>query len=138
MDEGEQKHLLCINNVHQYEQYKAHEEDSIMSRPKATTIDIIHLAAWVWEAMSESIKCAWRQRADIVNSLPILGSFTEIPTNITNHHIIHSSTLGHNQFVKFIHNILNKTSGFTTDSMKTKKIGNERIKLGYQVFHSVF
>jgi hypothetical protein len=136
MDEEEQKHLLCINNIHQYEEYEAHEEDSIMSKPKATTIDIIRLAAQVWGAMSKSIKCAWRQRADIVNSLPILGSFTEIPMNITNHHIIHSLSLEHNRFVTFIHNILKKTSGFTTDSMKTKKIGNARIKLGYQVFRS--
>jgi hypothetical protein len=138
MDEDEQKHLLCINNIHQYEEYQAHEEDSVISRPRATTIDIIRLAARVWGGMSESIKCAWRQRAEIVNSLPILGSFTEIPTNITNHHIIHSLTLEHNRFVTFIHNILKKTSGFNKDSMKTKKIGNERIKLGYQVFRSFF
>jgi hypothetical protein len=93
-----------------------------------------------WRRMGIVNQQAWKDRAAVVNRLPILGAFTSIPVEIqrnTDELVIQSLTLEYDRLVSYIHNGLKVTQPFT-ESIKEKTFGKERFELGSQLFCSFF
>ena len=59
------------------------DEDSVISLPEVTTVDIIKVATIEWSKIELETKRAWRELATMINNLPILGDFKTVPGIIT-------------------------------------------------------
>jgi len=59
-----------------------------------------------WNDLSEEVKQAWCARAELVNQLPVLGQFAEIPSLdiLQKDTILHSINLEFDNVVKFFQN----------------------------------
>jgi hypothetical protein len=116
------------------------DEDSIMSDPPITTSHTMRLCGIYWRRMGMVRQQAWKDRAAIINQLPVLGAFSSLPFELesnTEHLIVQSLTLEYDWLISYIHNGLKVTQPFT-ESMKEKTFGKERFELGSQLFRSFF
>ena len=127
-----------IRTSYEYEEYE--ENISIASEPDATTVDILRLAARNWRYMSDDLKDAWRERATIINQLPIIGAFASIPQNIINNKdelVLISLTKEFSRFASTMHRVL-KSSPCVVEGKKYKRFGKEVVLLGSQLFRNFF
>ena len=136
----QKKEMLIRNGIHEAEEYQIAEEDSVITMPSASSADTMRLAASHWRCSSIDIKDAWKERATIINKLPIRGVFTKVPKEVRN--IVHdaikvSLTQELNRLVTFMHCAIRKRSKIT-DSVLVKKFGKETVKLGIQIYRSFY
>jgi hypothetical protein len=90
-----------------HHEYLYDDNDSIMSNPPITTAQTMRLCGMYWRRMGIAKQQAWKDRAAVVNQLPILGAFTSIPVEIqrnTDQLVIQSLTLEYDRLVSYIHN----------------------------------
>ena len=138
LNEDKKMELLCEASIHSYVEYEASDNDSVISRPEASTIDIIKLAARRWNQMENAMKMGWKERAQNINQLPIIGAFDAIPSVLydgMNKHILASLTIDYDRFNTIIRNAIKKKSR-VSDSIKIKRFGKEFVILGSQIFRS--
>jgi hypothetical protein len=74
------KHCMIESGIHHENWYD--DDDSIMSDPPITTAQTMRLCGMYWRRMGIVKQQAWKDRAAVVNQLPILGAFTSIPVEI--------------------------------------------------------
>ena len=141
LDYEQKKDRLLQARIFTSDEYDEYEDNiSIASEPDATTVDILRLAAGNWRCMSDDLKCAWRERAIIINQLPIIGAFDSIPQNIINNKdelILTSLTKEFSRFVSFMHRVL-RSNPSVPESKKHKRFGKEVVLLGSQLFRKFF
>ena len=138
LDYETKKSVLCDAEIHDISEYDLHEEDSVVSVPLATTIDVMRIAARKWREMPADTKNAWKERAELVNNLPIYGAFVSIPNHVIKIQedvIKKSLTQDFDRFTATIKNAIRKKTKIT-ESLKQKQFGKERFILGVQVFRS--
>ena len=131
------KELLVEHRVHTEEEYD--EDDSIKSDPAITTQDVLRICARYWQSQPNYIKEAWRNRANLVNALPILGTFLHVPNSVTNYHIILSLTKEFDRWLNTCHHII-KTKKVLKDgdAIKRKRFGKEVILLYTKEYKAFF
>ena len=71
------------------------DEDSIISTPPASTVDVIKAAAKKWKSMDMNVKNEWKLLTRKINILPFLGAFESIPTRITEKDVKTALSRGH-------------------------------------------
>ena len=111
-----------------------------MSDPAITTSHTMRLCGIYWARMGVRKQQAWKDRAAIVNDLPVLGAFSSLPEELqtnTNQVVIQSLTLEYDRLIGYLHNGLKMKQAFT-ESIKEKTFGKERFELGTQLFRSFF
>ena len=125
----EKKSLLCDCDVHCSEMYSS-DDDSIISTPLASTVDIIKAAAKKWKNMNMNVKNEWKLLARKINILPILGAFGSIPTRITEKDVKTALSRDHYQLISTMSSTLRKRRKISPiDSTLTKKFGKKQFKL---------
>ena len=121
--------MLCSLGVHSVDTYLLSDEDSIVSVPKASNVDIIKAVATRWRQSDLVVKDAWRQLALEINQLPILGAFNSIPSMITNEEVCTSLSRDHNKFISTISKLLRTTRISMKQATKTKTSEKNQLKL---------
>ena len=138
MSTEEKKECMIEEGLHHADDYD--DDDSIMSDPPITTSHTMRLCGIHWRRMGIIKQQAWKDRAAIVNQLPVLGAFSSLPQELetnTDQLIIKSLTLEYDRLISYLHNGLKMTQPFT-ESIKEKTFGKERFELGSQLFRSFF
>ena len=138
LTDEEKKEMLCDMEIHSIDMYLLSEEDSVVSVPKASTVEIINAAAKKWRKMGLGVKNAWKQLAMDINMLPILGVFNEIPPIVTNKEIKESMSQDHYKLVSTISNMLRNTKMSIQDTTLKKKFGKESVEMGNKVYKSFY
>ena len=136
----EQKGMISLAGIATDSDYKIDEEDSIHSNQTVTRTKTIYLCEIMWRRQSPNQIIVWKNRADIVNQLPIVGHFHTLLETLrdnTNDHILQLLTLEYDRIVKYLQNGVKKSQAFT-ESVKEKRFRKERFALGSQIFHSFF
>ena len=135
---NEKKQKLISNNIHRPEQYHQHERNPIIyDAPIATAIDKYRLASKSWGRLSEDLKKGWKERADLVNKLPILGELQELPLQVTKEEILRSINLDVAKFNSILHNSIKRGSTII-ESLKLKSFGKEKVIVRSKIFRSIF
>ena len=132
------KKCMIEEGMHHADDYD--DDDSVLSDPAITTSCAMRLCGIYWSRMGLYKQQAWKDRAAIVNKLPVLGAFSSFPVELetnTEHIIIHSLTLEYDRFASYLYNGLKMTQPFT-ESVKEKTFGKERFEMGSQLFRSFF
>lgn len=105
--------------------------------PTSTTIDILKLAGRYWMNLDDDYKDAWRQRADRVNKLPIIGSFPSLPSSVNDTEILKSLNMEFKNMLSMGRNAISSKPRVEY-SNKTKQFGKEKVVLGSQLFRKFF
>ena len=135
---NEKKDQLLKNNIHSSDGYDQHERaPRIFDAPVATAMDKNRLAAKSWRQLDDDLKKGWRERAELVNKLPILGEMQALPSQVTEKEVLASINMELFKFVTLMHNSLRRGSRII-DSVKTKAFGNERVIVRSKIFRSLF
>ena len=132
------KECMIAEGMHHAGEYD--DDDSTMSNPPITTSHTMQLCGIYWRRMGDIKQQAWKDRAAIVNELPVLGAFSSLPEELerdTDHLIIQSLTLEYDRLISYLHNGLKMEQAFT-ESVKGKTFGKERFELGSHLFFSFF
>ena len=135
----EKKVVLISTNIHSVLGYD--DEDSVVSDPPITGGDQARLCGKCWRQASLLLKDAWNDRAAVINQLPVIGSFTEVPEVVERRGqdgICLSMTLEYDRFVRFINGALKKKNESFNESVKMKTFGKESFCLQTQIFRSMF
>ena len=100
------KELLCDAEIHTRDSYILSEEDSVVSLPEVTTVNVIKVAAIEWSKMGSETRSVWNELAAKINNLPILGVFKSIPGIVTDEEIKIALSTDHHKFINTIQNLL--------------------------------
>lgn len=130
------KQLLINSRIHNINQYANHEMDPVIYDPPPTTSsDKIRLASKQWAQQPTTVKAAWKERADIINNLPILGAFKSIPEEVREEDVLKCINNEMKRFNNLIIRALRRPPRFQ-DSMLYKNFGTERIIVRSKIFRS--
>ena len=134
----EKKERLLDNNIHSSDGYDRHERaPRVFDAPVATAMDKNRLAAKSWRRLDNDLKKGWRERAELVNKLPILGEIQTLPSQITEQEVLASVNMELAKFVTLMHNSVRRGSRIV-DSVKWKTFGNEKLIVRSKIFRSLF
>ena len=98
------KECMIEEGLHHADDYD--DDDSIMSDPPITTSHTMRLCGIYWRRMGIVKQQAWKDRAAIINQLPVLGAFSSLPAELetnTEHLIIQSLTLEYDRLISYLH-----------------------------------
>ena len=137
------KKSVCSNGVivgREGMEGNADDNDSVQSEEKIAYYEIMKLAVAKWRKMTPELKNSWKERADLVNSLPLLGKFETIPEHINPiQDSVILETLNQ-EFTRF-QGIIKKSLMRTYKNKKMtsiKTFGLEKVVILDQVFKTLF
>ena len=134
LTDDKQRELLCDTGIHTEETYILSDEDSVISLPEVTTVDIIKVAAIEWSKIELETKRAWRELATMINNLPILGDFKTVPGIVTEEEIKTALSKDHHKFINTMQNILRTKKISMKQCTEVKKFGKEQVEIGDKVY----
>jgi hypothetical protein len=130
--DDEQRGALIQYSVHSGEEYD--DEDSVISDPAITAVDVLRLCAKYWGGLTELTRRAWQNRAILVNQLPVLGAFTAVPAIVDEKLVMLALTNEFDRISKLFKMLLKNNKTNIIEGMKVKQFGNEKVSVGTQVF----
>ena len=133
------KHLLTENRIFTLEQYEEHENSPILfDEPAPTPSDRARLASRHWASLTPDLRQSWKERAELVNTLPVIGTFDVIPAEVNDDVILTALNLEYNKFVGAMNRALMRPTHFL-DSITRKSFGKEkRIQVKSKIFRSLY
>ena len=112
----------------------------VCSLPEVTSSQLSRLCGKYWRGLTRSVKAAWNERADLVNSLPAVGVFESVPEHLQpqlEQVVVQSLTVEFARFASVIKKAV-RYKALVVENKNMKQFGNERFELGLQVFRSFF
>ena len=141
LDTSEKEGMLVEHGVCDTECFNVDPEYAdVCSVPEITSVQMSRLCGKYWRGMAHSAKSAWNERAELVNSLPVVGRFEFVPEHLQpnlDEIVVRSLTV---EFARFS-NVIKKATRYKSlmvENKTVKQFGNERFELGLQVFRSIF
>ena len=140
LDDKTRKRVCIQSGVHREEEYMGAEDDSVISNPVVSYHQIMKMGVMRWRGMSRELKCGWKERAEMVNSLPILGRYTQPPEHLIgtlDTVVVITLNQEFNRFAQSV-KISLRRSYKNKNYSAVKSFGMERVTIGYQIFKSFF
>lgn len=134
----ERKQFLINNRIFTAENFEEHEDDPIIyDEPRSSQADRLRLASRHWSALAPDLKAAWKERADMINKLPILGVFELRPDVITDSAVLISINNELDRFMSTMNRAISRPPRFQ-ESLNRKTFGKEkRIMVRSKIFRSI-
>lgn len=139
LDYTERKHQLTTNGIFTLEQYEEHENSPLLyDEPTPTQTHRSRLASRHWAGLTPELRASWKDRADIINALPILGTFQVIPSKVDDSVILKALNVEYDKFVISMSRALMRPAHFL-DSIARKSFGKDkRIQVRSKIFRSLY
>ena len=118
-----------------------HERPHIYDLPPIATVDISRLYANRWRNISNELREEWKQRAALINELPVIGKIESDDITVLNSNIITDSITAEAERMRaFFHSSL-KSFRKTRHNLNVKRLllfKKDKYEQGTQIFHTFY